>query len=235
MTSSASDHSDLNSSQIVAAYYSQHYDRLHTRGPLGRASANFHKGLERPHIGKHYPQTLELGAGNMTHFSFVRHSFDRYLMSDIRDAPQCDLLNRPDLEYRSMDAGALDLSDQSFDRVVATCLILHLPDPLGALREWQRVCRSGGVVDYLVPCDPGVTSRLFRRMISEAIVGKHGVSREEYRLINALEHVSSFPRVWEISRQAVRPDNSLSIEFFPFSKVQSWNINAYAIFRISVG
>ena len=39
---------------------------------------------------------------------------------------------------------ALDFDDGSVGRVVATCLLIHLPDPYGATHEWQRACRPDG-------------------------------------------------------------------------------------------
>jgi ubiquinone/menaquinone biosynthesis C-methylase UbiE len=44
------------------------------------------------------------------------------------------------------DAYALELADGSFDIVHAHQLLQHLADPVAALREWRRVCRSGGIV-----------------------------------------------------------------------------------------
>ena len=44
------------------------------------------------------------------------------------------------------DAYALDLPDDSVDVVHAHQVLQHLADPVGALREWRRVCRPGGVV-----------------------------------------------------------------------------------------
>lgn len=43
-------------------------------------------------------------------------------------------------------ADALPFADQSFDVVFSRHLFWTLPDPLGAVREWARVVRSGGLV-----------------------------------------------------------------------------------------
>lgn len=50
------------------------------------------------------------------------------------------------LELAVGDVYALDHADDSFDVVHAHQVLQHLADPVAALREMRRVCRSGGVV-----------------------------------------------------------------------------------------
>jgi ubiquinone/menaquinone biosynthesis C-methylase UbiE len=38
------------------------------------------------------------------------------------------------------------LADSSQDFVIANHLLEHLPDPIGALKEWYRVLRAGGTL-----------------------------------------------------------------------------------------
>ncbi|MCY4728387.1 class I SAM-dependent methyltransferase [Nocardioides sp. STR2] len=183
--------------------------------------------------------TVEVGAGRFEHFPFVLHPRHHYVATDIR-VPRDNVIYRSlvagtgpaGLEFRQSDAMALDFDDHSVDRVVATCLLIHLPDPYGAAQEWQRVCRPDGVIDMLVPCDPGVVSRGFRRVVSQRVARSQGVPPEEYALVNAIEHLSPFNRVLKLTRAAVEPGRRLEVDYFPFTKVPSWNLNAFAILRI---
>ncbi len=50
------------------------------------------------------------------------------------------------IEFRRMDAQALDFPDGSFDAVVTRNLTWNLPDPEKAYREWLRVLRPGGAL-----------------------------------------------------------------------------------------
>jgi ubiquinone/menaquinone biosynthesis C-methylase UbiE len=43
-----------------------------------------------------------------------------------------------------MDAAALDFPDRHFDTVLSTCSLCTFPDPVAALREMSRVCRTSG-------------------------------------------------------------------------------------------
>ena len=48
-----------------------------------------------------------------------------------------------------MDATAMDLPENSFEKAVATYTISAVPDPLGVLREMRRVVKPGGIIVIL--------------------------------------------------------------------------------------
>lgn len=48
------------------------------------------------------------------------------------------------IEFRTMDAEALDIEDASFDVVVSLFALLHFPNPAIALKEMLRVLKPGG-------------------------------------------------------------------------------------------
>ena len=50
------------------------------------------------------------------------------------------------IDFRKMDAQALDFSDASFDVIVTRNLTWNLQDPVKAYGEWHRVLRPGGVL-----------------------------------------------------------------------------------------
>ena len=49
-------------------------------------------------------------------------------------------------EFKSMNAQALDLDDETFDAIVTRNLTWTLPDVKAAYREWFRVLKTGGVL-----------------------------------------------------------------------------------------
>jgi len=225
--------------QFVDDYYRRHYASVHGSGCLGGAASVMHRRLERGRDHGDFPLTVEVGAGRFEHYPFVTHARQRYLATDIRVPTENPTYQSvaagsgpADLEFHQSDAMTLDLDDASVDRVVATCLLIHLPDPYGAIHEWQRICKSDGVIDMLVPCDPGLLARAFRRGVSQRVARKHGVPAEDYALVNAIEHLNPFPRVLTLVRAAIEPQRRLSVDYFPFARIPSWNLNAFAIMRI---
>lgn len=228
----------MNNDELINDYYENHYQNVHSEGRLGQSNRQIHKALEKRRRGGKYAVTLELGAGNFEHFPFVTHGFDKYLATDIRkpalESPtqSSSLPAKGEVSFMVADATALPFEDELAERVVATCLLIHLADPRLAVREWQRVCKPTGVIDFLVPCDPGIVIRTFRRMVSEPGAKKSGVSPAAYRLVNAVEHVSPFNRILTLTRSAIEPSRVLRVRYYPFPWLHSWNLNAFAIFSI---
>jgi SAM-dependent methyltransferase len=58
---------------------------------------------------------------------------------------------RPDVDYRSGDAGALPVEDGAFDAVRISMALMFFPDRPRALREMARAARPGGTVAVAVP------------------------------------------------------------------------------------
>lgn len=52
----------------------------------------------------------------------------------------------PNLAFAVGDANKLDFPDNHFDIVHAHALFVHLLDPVGAFKEFLRVCKPGGIV-----------------------------------------------------------------------------------------
>lgn len=226
------------SEEIVNAYYLNHHSTVHASGCLGQANGRIHWALERQRNGGDYPVTIELGAGNFEHTVHVQHDWRTYIATDIRTPPLkrvVDLTSKfADREFVFLNANALNLPfpDGFADRVVAGCLMIHLVDPMEAIGEWQRVCSRNGVIDFLVPCDPGIALRLFRRLVSEREAARYGVSPMEYRIVNAIEHLSPFSRVLAMTRASIEPERTLKVKYFPLPWLPFWNLNAFAVFSI---
>jgi ubiquinone/menaquinone biosynthesis C-methylase UbiE len=54
--------------------------------------------------------------------------------------------NIQNCEFKTGDAMNLDFGDEEFDIVHCHQCLIHLPDPIKALKEMMKVCKSGGIV-----------------------------------------------------------------------------------------
>lgn len=143
---------------------------------------------------KHFPEVLEVGSGGGHHISFVRHSFDRYVLSDLNAdylrhlTEKVAVGRKGKVEVASQDATRLSYPDSSFDRVIATHVLEHLPKPHAVLKEWTRVLRPGGTLSLVLPSDPGLAWRVGRCFGPRAAARKVGY---EYDYWMAREHINS--------------------------------------------
>jgi ubiquinone/menaquinone biosynthesis C-methylase UbiE len=219
----------------VDDYYKKYYAKVHSNGSLGFAHKIMHSKLELNRKSA-FQKVLELGCGNFEHYSFISHDYDFYTATDLRNPPKSYvekfLRSHQGNSFQIANATDLPFPQNSFDRVVVGCLIVHLVDVKQAIHEWQRVTKKDGVIDFVIPCDPGILSRIFRRLVSVPNARKYGVSRETYQKINAYEHVSLFPRTWTILQSEIEPNRKMKIRYFPFPFLRSWNLNAFAVISI---
>jgi ubiquinone/menaquinone biosynthesis C-methylase UbiE len=177
--------------------YIKNYDRHNGRQETlaGRMMNKSHAILESTFDARRAPRKiLEVGAGTGSHVQYVEMSYDAYHLTDASDE-MLALANQKlatfapgRLVFEKQDAAALSYADASFDRLIATHVLEHIPDPVAVLAEWDRVVRPGGAISILLPCDPGVLWRFGRYLGPRSTALKAGV---EYDYLVSAEHVNS--------------------------------------------
>jgi ubiquinone/menaquinone biosynthesis C-methylase UbiE len=230
----------MNFDALVSSYYDNYYSCVHGGTATGRAASLMQKHLETKRRSlDDYPRVLELGAGTMQHFPFVQHQFKTYIASDIREIPlvegweRWDNRSQPDIDgnfLAQFDATSIPLNDSSLDRIVATCLLLHLPEPAEALRDWMRVLKPGGVADVLIPCEPGLALRSYRKFVSRPRAQRLGF--EYFDLVNAVDHRNYTAAMIQIIKNF---DSNVEVQFSwrPFNRIQSWNLNLQMVAHLT--
>lgn len=210
-------------------FYSRYYQQVLRTGIVGSAQDRTHRALERrAPAGMRFDRVLEVGAGKGEHFDFVQHDFGSYVETDIRAADARIGRADPRRLFTEADAQDLPFEDASFDRVIATCLLLHLPEPETALREWRRVARPGAMLNLLVPCDPGAFVRSTRQVLTVPAVRRSGF--RGYDLFNARDHRNHVGSVDRLVKHTFRHDR-MSVYRFPF-RLDSWNLNAFFVYDV---
>ena len=128
--------------------WARHYDRVTRLHPQRRRSVE----LLALQPGE---QVAVLGCGTGADLPYFPDDV-QVLATDLTPAMlrQAQAHARPNIEYRLMDALALDLPDGSFDAAVLHMVLEVIPDPATCLREAARVLRPGGrlaVFDKFLP------------------------------------------------------------------------------------
>ncbi|HEY2042849.1 MAG TPA: class I SAM-dependent methyltransferase, partial [Jatrophihabitans sp.] len=95
-------------------------------------------------------------------------------------------------------------ADASVDRVIATCVLLHLPRPEQALQEWRRILRPGGVASIYVPNEPTLITRAGRAITTRRAARRAGF--QGFDLMIAREHINHGWGLDQMIRYVFRDD-----------------------------
>jgi phosphatidylethanolamine/phosphatidyl-N-methylethanolamine N-methyltransferase len=207
------------------------YGELQSAGCCGRYVEASHKALER-NIG-HIPanaRLLELGGNIGEHCRFVTHSYSEYLVTDYRSVDFKPMNDR--VRFEVADAEELPYPESSFDRVLVTCVLHHLPNPELALREMRRVVRPGGLISLTLPCDPGLLYRVGKAVGPYRSLKRRGFDQDP-RVFHYSQHRNHYPGLNAHIRDIFSTDD-IQRRSWPFL-VPTWNMNLFSIFQIRKG
>jgi len=188
------------------------------------AISSTHGKLEHNVSKSNYNSVLELGGGNGEHLDFVSLNFEKYTIVDLR---VCELngVFKQDLRINSLVANAesLPFADNSFNRVVVTCLLHHVNNPEKVFLEIDRVMKVGGAASILLSCDPGLLVRLLRFFTTARTARRLGFAG--YDLMNARDHKNHVGSLVTLARYVFR-HREMKESWYPLH-VKSWNFNGY--------
>ena len=224
----------------VDHFYSKYYGRVLRSGLVGVAQDRTHRAIEK-RWNKHdvFEQILEVGAGAGDHRKFVNHQYQIYYETDIRfsnvssnnDSNLLQGLLGSNLIREYADVTQLHYMDAMFNRVIVTCLLLHLEKPEIALRELRRVTKQLGVISILVPCEPGLFLRISRSLLTTRKA--HRLGFQGYALFNARDHINYLSGIDQLIRFVFEKDK-IQVSRLPF-RWPSWNLNLYYVYTIYRG
>ena len=215
--------------KIIGYYYEEVYKNyLYTGGSQERGQNWASKKLEKSFEAENSQFVLEIGGGSGEHLKHVNNtSIERYTSIDLRkDLPifedlkiSLDFYNK--VEFVVGNAESLPFKESTFDRVLGTCVLHHVDDPLQVLSEVRRVTKLGGEISFALPTDPGIANQLVKRFITYKKLRKLSSIRPE--LFYALDHQNHVNGLIEIFKYVFRNDD-FEIVYHPFH-IRSWNLN----------
>jgi ubiquinone/menaquinone biosynthesis C-methylase UbiE len=185
-----------------------------------------------------FESVLEIGGGTGEHLPYVRHDFEEYTIVDVSDIAEEKLViprNIPAKKVKFIlgDASKLPMESNRFDRVIVTCVLHHIPNLELAAMEIKRVAKNGAILDFYVPCDPGLVYRWARHWTSHLKQKKlMDLSWAEVKYLWATEHRNNYLGILFTIKEIFTDDKilvrRLPIPFF------SWNFNLFSMVRIRV-
>ena len=224
---------NLSSTDFVSKWYNEQYQTCTYCNAAGFSQGFMHRSLEQNHSERtHFERVLEIGANRGEHLEYVRHTFDTYFLTDIQEfdksvLPSTEL--RSGLEFQTEDATQLSFRDESFNRVLCSCVLHHVNDAESALTELRRVLKPGGSADIFLSSDPGFLFRFGRYIgpVREAKkLGLDGVKR----LVDARDHRNHVAGLTRLIRHVYRND-TICEKSYPV-RYMSWNLSFWKIFHI---
>jgi phosphatidylethanolamine/phosphatidyl-N-methylethanolamine N-methyltransferase len=211
-------------------WYSKGYLSCYYSGPLRRGWGLVHRLMERPYGSTDvFPNVLELGGGSGEHIDFVKHSWETYVLSDIRK-PE-GLVLPATVVWKEIDATNLDsIESKTIDRLIATCLIAHLPNPYLVLKEWRRVVAVGGIISIYVPTEPSVLLRAIRKLYIFPRARRFGLDNP--KLLSAIDHPNHYSGIRACIEDVFILDQVKFVRF-PVSFL-GWNLSIFEIVQIKI-
>lgn len=213
--------------------YENQYGKLLNTGLVGFVFKLTHMSLEAGLRKRNFPNVLEIGAGKGQHLVHVKHEWLEYVETDIRIDTLVEStrgLNR-DSRVRQEFADAQDLSQYSndtFDRVIVSCVLAHLKEPEKALMEWRRVTKPNGVISIYLPSEPGMMLRLSRALTTVPKAKRMG---HNHLAFHYREHINHFPGMKMLIFDVFEKD-LIRIRTYPIALL-SWNFSLWKIIQIN--
>lgn len=213
-------------------YFSGQYEKVMGTGALAKQWSRIHRNMERPYIDSTFRKILELGAGQSQHLRFVKSGWLEYHETDIR----IELLNSTKNQIgrkvikSKQDIQNIGFPDKTFDRIIVSCVLAHVANPLQALNEIKRVATDNSKITIYLPCEPGLLLRAARAVFTIPKNRKLGI--QDPYIHHFLEHKNYFVALEHFIKHVFQ-DNKISSKYYPF-RFFGWNLNLYKIYQISI-
>ncbi len=212
---------------VVDDFYSNYYSKIFGSGLVGKMADFVHWLIEvRYKKNQFFHTVLEVGAGEGQHSKFVKHQYRRYIQSDIRKSSTITINAR--VENQVSNAEKLEeVEDNSVDRLIATCILVHLNDPEEALQNWRRVVKKQGHLSIFVPTEPSILLRFFRFFVTSKKAKKFGLN---HKSIHYREHRNMWIFCDLLIRETFK-DSNIRVRKFPLNFLP-WNLRLFDIYEV---
>ena len=150
---------------------SKYHDHAYT-GLMGIFMKYCHKQLEKIEFPKNISKVLEIGAGNAPHIKYIKHNFDEYHIIETSNYAVNQDYNNSKIKITKYDGKKIPYPNETFDRIIISHCLEHIPFPEEFLFEMVSKLKQGGILSISLPADPGLLFRLGRLYLSFFLLKK---------------------------------------------------------------
>ncbi|MDC1476157.1 class I SAM-dependent methyltransferase [Pelagibacteraceae bacterium] len=183
-----------------------------------------HRQLECKLPNKNFKKILEIGAGSEPHYKYIDNkNFSYFILEKVKYKKNNK--NKSKIFYKYYDGKKIPFKANTFDRIILSHTLEHIPSPESFINDTMKVLKKGGVLSISLPADPGIFYRLCRTFNKVfAFNRKLKISALEYDYSNAIEHINSIYNLVNIIRHNYK--NKIKESFLPF-KIKIIDINLF--------
>ena len=185
-----------------------------------------HRQLEYKLPDKEFKKILEIGAGSEPHISYIKSKdFSYYILEKSKYRSQITKSKSGKIFYKYYNGKNIPFKPNTFDRIIISHTLEHIPYPEFFIKELMKVLKKGGVLSISLPTDPGLFYRI-SRMVNQifSFNSKLKMSALEYDYSNAIEHINSIFNLVNIIRYNYK--ENITESFLPF-KIKLIDLNLF--------
>ena len=185
-----------------------------------------HRQLESKLPNKEFKKILEIGAGSEPHISYIKSkNFSYYILEKSKYRSQITKSKSGKIFYKYYNGKYIPFKANTFDRIIISHTLEHIPDPEFFIKGLMKVLKKGGVLSISLPTDPGLFYRI-SRMVNQifSFNSKLKMSALEYDYSNAIEHINSIFNLVNIIRYNYK--KNITESFLPF-KIKLIDLNLF--------
>ena len=193
--------------------------------------AGVHKLMEKGiPKNKKFKKVLELGGYYGNHHYYLKNDYEEYYKTDLLYGEKTfEITDGSKIYYEYLDARKVDKLNKKFDRVISTCLIVHLENPKKILQDWRSVVNSDGYITICVQLEQSFLLTFIQKFFSRPKFKKLGYNFDEIINTNHLH----YPRRIDYFINDVFKNDSIKKYMYPF-RFLPWFLNTTAVYQIKL-
>ena len=207
------------------------YNKYQEGGSVGLMMDICHKGLEIKNNGLDKTSNiLEIGAGTSPHIKYINHDYKNYFFLENSNFAikylKKNLKGFKNIKFKFYKNNSIPFKKNSFDRIIISHVLEHIPNPENYLSQMFSLLRKGGILSIALPNDPGFLWRFGRYLLKIRKVKKVlKMTTAEYDYMIATEHINSIFNLISIIKYKYS-NKIVDEKYLPF-KVKNIDLNLF--------